>query len=298
MIDLEEKKQNQLKYMHVPWITVQQTSFRSNKKTFSRPSTSVELPSPLKKTVRPFTNSRKDFTEDEMHYIRGFPNFDSKGLQLERTPSKLIQLQTQQQLRNLQRSRTKSTNKVAAENQYDISKISDADSFVSINGDDCFLEFDEEDAKVLQVEHFEDIAPEPTPLVSTKDVREQIWIFCHNNTHKDDPNVSEFKGEILPSKGSVKLNDSKGQKKIKKVVAFHSGLENPNDIRSSKSNEAKKREGEYRTKMGECLSAYRYCQYIDQNHWQYTDFIKNVDFKATTAQSSIRTPKKAPGGGL
>ena len=289
----DEKKKKSLKYLNVPWITIQQTSFKTSSRGLtSRPHNSIsDYRSIHEKTFSPFRNSNTKFTTEEIRIIDNDYSDSQNRVKLTRNPSKLIQLQTQQELRNLERSRTKNISKETILLTPSTPQISHDDSFISVSSDENEFESDDDLKKLSQEFQIEFINKDYPPDVTINDIKDQIWSYCKKKKIKKKEHINEIPGQIINSNNSnvFKLNDTKGTKKLKKVISIHSSLEDSNQVFST-SLKNKKLEINLQDKLKDCLTVLEYQEFLEKNNLHKSGFIKNIEVNSKSFNSPT-TPK-------
>jgi hypothetical protein len=288
---LAARKFNQLKFIGHPWITVEETFYRSSPHgsaplTPMRRST-LDLPcvSPDEPQYSMFTNSRTFFTPSEHRQID--LSLGQGGGNMYRSGSRLQNLQRQH-------PEFRSTTFKLGDG-LDIDEIMEeqqplvrSDSIVSTESlsDHCFQsEFDLPDTSHQIPTN--GIAVEHPPATSQTDTRPRVWNFCHEQAGQD-------KAATLAR--DFHAGVGRGRRKLTTAISRYSQLEVPQTefgIRSRKKNVADLN----RMMAGSLVhsfSAHQYRKYIDRTGKPMPDFLETLDLHGHAFRHKVEEPDEDP----
>lgn len=299
MTSLEEKKAQQLKYTNINWITIPPTAYKSPRGV--TPRRIVKNPSMRNQPIRRpyFRNSDIYFTEPEIEIIRkaDYENEQDQGINLRKSPSRLQQLQFQQEERMNDIFLSQSFKIPQEEPQYE-----DTQSVCSIDPNDEYIEEEEEDK---DEENFTMTAANEknspaqffTAMPTIQDIKDHVWLWCHENGPKEEKDpIHEYPARFVRKSGvneAIKETTA-GERKVKRIISRYSKTEREREANQQKILSHKIKlstsEEENRKRLSKSYSAMKYRKYSDKKRTNNPDFIEDLDF--TELKQERRVEKK------
>ena len=284
---LNEQRLAQLRYLNVPWITVQTTSYKASPRFRSGCNWPLDTPRKRQKKAerkRPyFRNSDLAFTELEIDILRKADCSDGSYVPLARAPSLLQRLKQKQATAKKQVVSPVKTK--PAEKKQELLRC---DSVMSVNEltnedleeDQDKLRREEEDIGDLQYEPIVDEHPMMIDLgeVTVDDIQKSVRAWCHEQSaNQDEMTVRPFSGEI--KKRTAVIHPSRGERKKQRIISETSytisEMENFNKEINTVGRTKKDRD--LRRQVKKTYSGYRYRQYADKRNYYIPDYIESID---------------------
>jgi hypothetical protein len=280
---LNKQRLSQLKYLHVPWITVDTANYRSSPRFGDKsgaPRLSVRaiksnLSSNALSKHRYFDESKISFTDPEFSMVAdaGADPLQGTARGARRKPSHLQLLQAEQ-LSHAPPPR-------AVQAKRDTPHLALSGSVMSIHAlteEDLREEDDRPEAGHERSEAFS-ASPMDSGPVTIDDLRASVWSWCRERGAGVGRRVREFPGDMCGPE--VLPRPSQGERRKNAIIQSYSRTEEEMaELRERTKNRGPitPEEIDVRDKVRGCYSAYMCQRYLDAKHWSMPEFIDNVDF--------------------
>lgn len=284
---LNEQRLAQLRYLNVPWITVQTTSYKSSPRF--RPGTSPSAtPRKHQRKVerkRPyFRNSDLSFTELEIDLLRKADCSDGSYVPLARAPSLLQRLKQKQAV--AQKPVVSPVKTKPVEKKQELLRCDSVMSVKELTNEDLEedierLQREEEDVGELSYEPIVDDHPMMIDLgeVTVSDIQKSIRSWCEEQSaNTDETTVRPFSGELTRKRTAV-IRPSRGERKKQRIISESSYTitEMENFNREVNTPGRTKRDRDLRRKVKKTYSGYRYRQFADKENCHVPDYLECID---------------------
>jgi hypothetical protein len=280
---LAERRYQNLKFIGVPWITVEETFYRSSPHT-SAPITPLrrsvaDLPrlSPDEPTRSYFPQSSTLFTKAEYRQLQeSMYHTDDRPGVLRRSPSRLQQIQeSHPDLTLMQGSANNSQFIAVSEDEDCIPRCNSIVSLKSLSGE-CFQDLSEQS----DTPKLNGIPSTFQAIPMQEDLRPRIWNHCHDQSrkghHRAKVHLFEESGDTLtgprarlPRTSALYSRIQKDRKEL---------LSRPRPKEFAELNDAKAVE------LDSSFGAWRYRKWIDKTTSPVPDFLTGVAFQGVKKQ--------------
>lgn len=293
MISRREKKAPTLKYMNIQWLTIPPLSIRPLSSQVSRRISRVQSPANTfrkEEKVYPFTNSSVSFTKKEMDLLNP-PEQEVFGSKLTKSPSKLQQLQSEAEARELEKQHLSKQKKSESPKQFQKQKtLEREDSYISINFNYEDEYINEQSLDNIVTQSDEKKLDNTTPAVTHKDIEKSVWLYA--NSHKEVDTNNRFvqvDGRLIEDDERVvaDIRPSRGMTKLRYAISLASPTGDNLEAMSLdkiKTVQQKQEEDNLKEAVSESYTGSKLRDYLDANQLRAPDFIENIAYRNTQAR--------------
>ncbi|OHT14815.1 hypothetical protein TRFO_14742 [Tritrichomonas foetus] len=296
MSKFHEKKAGQLRYAGIPWVTIHtpiysRTPITSGNVTPNQRSFK-ELPKIETPTKPLFNNTSTSFSDAEERIIRIATTDEIDGVPLQRSPSRLQQIQiVQQELHPefiLGKTNTNTNSNTSPENS---PRDEDVESVISYN----------EDIEPIGADDGNDFSTSSrsksymgsnylgSGQITNEEIQKHIWDYCKKTGPSEaGRKISAYHANILGAGDgcmAARITTSFGMRKKMKAIGTYSGVELEKKqfhCRPSMLSVQNKQ------RLESSVSAMKYAKYIQKGNKELPEFLDGLDF----SNAKIQNPRK------